>query len=323
MSGGNLTENINRKGNQMTTSVILSCYNGSKYIIEQLESLRRQTRTPDEVIIADDCSSDETVRKIREYTDRYKLDKWKIYVNKHNKGWRCNFIHSFALASSDIIFPCDQDDIWNPEKIEMMASVMEKHPEIGVLVSNFKVLNYVPETKIPGVYAMKYDNSLEKIEFTSRFMNIRRPGCVYGFKSEFMGLIKQIWTENQSHDALLWRLGMITDSLYLYCFESIKWRRFEGCATFNTLDNWEERKKEYAGWIEQCTFFEKWLSKRDIEGKAYKIKTVRKCRKAAELIFRIKEKNRIQDYMMLTLYGNLFANPKSVYKEIYQLLRHK
>lgn len=307
----------------MTTSVIMSCYNGSNYIIEQLESLHRQTRSPEEVIIVDDCSSDDTVQKIKDYINKYNLKKWKLFVNRCNKGWRRNFIESFALASSDIIFPCDQDDIWNLEKIEIMASVMEQHSDIGVLVANFKVLNYVPDTKIPGVYFMKYDNSLEKIEFTSRFMNIRRPGCVYAFKSEFMDLIKEIWTENQSHDALLWRLGMITDSLYLYCFESIKWRRFEGCATFNTLDSWNERKREYSGWIEQCTYFEKWLDGKEVKKKDYKIKTARRCRKAAELIFRIKEKQRFFDYLTLSFYGNLFANPRSVYKEIFQLLRHR
>ena len=45
----------------MIISVVMTTYNGEKYILEQLESIRCQTRIPDEVIIKDDCSKDKTV----------------------------------------------------------------------------------------------------------------------------------------------------------------------------------------------------------------------------------------------------------------------
>lgn len=51
----------------MKTSVVMSTYNGEEYIIEQLDSLRNQSRPADEVLIADDCSTDNTVDIVRNY----------------------------------------------------------------------------------------------------------------------------------------------------------------------------------------------------------------------------------------------------------------
>ena len=95
----------------MKTSVVISTYNGEKYIIEQLDSLRKQSRPADEVIIADDCSSDHTVDIVKQYINQNKLNSWQVIVNDHNKGWRRNFMETMWNATGDLIFPCDQDDI--------------------------------------------------------------------------------------------------------------------------------------------------------------------------------------------------------------------
>ena len=48
-------------------SVVIATYNGEKYIVKQLESIRNQTRKPDEVIIVDDRSNDNTFKIVKEY----------------------------------------------------------------------------------------------------------------------------------------------------------------------------------------------------------------------------------------------------------------
>lgn len=120
----------------MKTSIILSSYNGKKYIKEQLQSIMAQTLMPDEVIIVDDCSTDSTVEVCNSFIEEHKLDNWKVIPNAVNKGWAENFSDAFLIASGDLIFPCDQDDIWLEDKIEKMTSVMKSHPEIGLLIGN-------------------------------------------------------------------------------------------------------------------------------------------------------------------------------------------
>lgn len=106
----------------MKTSVVMSTYNGEKYITEQLDSLRTQSQSADEVIIADDCSTDHTVEIVRRYINQHNLSDWQVIVNQHNKGWRRNFMEAMWSASGDLIFPCDQDDIWRNDKIKVIRS---------------------------------------------------------------------------------------------------------------------------------------------------------------------------------------------------------
>ena len=75
----------------MTTSVVLTTYNGMRYIEPLLDSLRLQSQRIDEVLIFDDGSTDETIEFIQHYIRRYDLIRWSATVNKVNKGWKKNF----------------------------------------------------------------------------------------------------------------------------------------------------------------------------------------------------------------------------------------
>ena len=122
----------------MKISVVITTYNGEPYLTEQLESIRKQTLQPDEVLIFDDCSNNKTVSLIENFISTYNLDTWKLYINKSNIGWKRNFINGFDKAAGDLIFPCDQDDIWELDKVESMARIMDENEKIFLLASNYK-----------------------------------------------------------------------------------------------------------------------------------------------------------------------------------------
>ena len=117
----------------MTTGVILSTYNGKLYIKEQLLSLLNQTRKIDTVLIIDDCSTDNTVSIIREFINYNRLSNWKVLINEQNQGWKQNFYNGIDKIEADIIFPCDQDDIWHLNKVESMSAILEHNSNIMVL----------------------------------------------------------------------------------------------------------------------------------------------------------------------------------------------
>ena len=121
----------------MKTSIIVSTYNGSEYIVEQLESLCQQSRQADEVLIFDDASTDQTPLLIEQYIRENKLATWQLVINEKNVGWRKNFIQGMKKCSGELIFLCDQDDIWYTEKLEKMSTVMEENSEINLLVSTY------------------------------------------------------------------------------------------------------------------------------------------------------------------------------------------
>ena len=116
----------------------MTTYNGMDYLEELLDSIRTQTRIPDEVVIVDDCSTDGTPDFVIDYIERYGLSGWKIYKNEENLGWRKNFRLALRKCSNDLVFLCDQDDIWKQTKIKDMSDIMEKNPYIELLVSDYK-----------------------------------------------------------------------------------------------------------------------------------------------------------------------------------------
>ena len=120
-------------------SVVLATFNGEKYILEQLKSISRQKRIPDEVIISDDQSGDRTKKIVLEFIKENKLRNWKLIENNGKKGVTHNFLNALKCARGNIIFLCDQDDIWEIDKVETMENVFAD-TGISCVISKIKYI---------------------------------------------------------------------------------------------------------------------------------------------------------------------------------------
>lgn len=109
----------------MKISVALCTYNGEKFISEQLESILNQTVSVDEIIICDDNSTDKTVSICEEILSKSSIN-YKVVVNVPGLGVTNNFLKALKLTTGDYIFTCDQDDIWDHNKVEIFISEAEK-----------------------------------------------------------------------------------------------------------------------------------------------------------------------------------------------------
>lgn len=100
-----------------TVSVALATYNGARYLTEFLDSLVGQTMSDIEVVASDDASKDATVALMRDYV------ALPVTVIPHstNQGVRKNFEDAIQASSGDYVFFADQDDFWEPAKIERMT----------------------------------------------------------------------------------------------------------------------------------------------------------------------------------------------------------
>jgi len=99
-------------------SIALCTYNGATYLNEQLDTLINQTHPDCEIIISDDCSKDETIEILKQYADNY--PHIKLYFNDENLGYTKNFEKAISLCNGEYIALCDQDDIWDKNKISIM-----------------------------------------------------------------------------------------------------------------------------------------------------------------------------------------------------------
>lgn len=206
----------------MRISIVMTTYNGENYILEQLNSLYNQNRKPDEVLIFDDGSTDSTVSVINRFITENKCDNWKLTVNGKNKGWRKNFMVGIWNASGDLIFPCDQDDIWHADKLEKMEQIMINNQEISVLVSNCKNFYEDGSTKI---MPKRNDGKLEKVEIKKNCMTVDYPGCTYCIRRQLAQLSKKYYSKEYAHDDFIWRLGLFSGSLYSINEDLIDYRR--------------------------------------------------------------------------------------------------
>ncbi|MFQ8981360.1 MAG: glycosyltransferase [Waltera sp.] len=134
------------KGKNMRISVAMATYNGARFITEQLDSIRLQSLPVDQVILRDDGSSDQTLEIVREYLETYELaPAWRITQNGKRLGYAENFRAAVEETDGDYVFFCDQDDIWEPDRVEDMVSEMEKRREILVLGSEFVPFTVDPD----------------------------------------------------------------------------------------------------------------------------------------------------------------------------------
>ena len=119
----------------MTASICLFTYNGARYLKPLLDSLAGQTQLPDELLVGDDCSSDDTLEIVSSFATEAPFPV-EILVNERRLGPTCNLGQLLARASGDILFPCDQDDIWAPEKIERLSWALDESPDHAAAICN-------------------------------------------------------------------------------------------------------------------------------------------------------------------------------------------
>jgi len=127
---------INNLKNVMNdrVEILMATYNGGKYISEQIESILGQTYKNWKLLIHDDGSSDNTVKIVKKYADKYPNKILFIDDGIKCGGAKENFSHLLSIAKSEFDFEyimfADQDDVWLPQKIELSIKKIKEMEKI-------------------------------------------------------------------------------------------------------------------------------------------------------------------------------------------------
>lgn len=121
-------------------SVAMCTFNGACFLPGQLESIAAQFRLPDELLICDDGSTDESTAIIREFAKHAKFSV-RLVVNSANLGSTRNFEQAISLCSGSIVVLADQDDIWYPNKLEIMEKAFARSSSIVAAFSDAEVID--------------------------------------------------------------------------------------------------------------------------------------------------------------------------------------
>jgi len=215
----------------MKISIVMTTYCGEKYILEQLNSLKEQSLTPDEIIIVDDKSKDNTPAIIKDFIEKNGLTSWKFFENSENLGFKKNFLYALKKATGDIVFLCDQDDVWEREKIKKAASFFEKDKVFGVM-TGFTYIDGAGDAKndsntccgIYGFLRKKPKKVFSKISLKSIMHKNISPGCTCAFRKEVLEICLKNAKDNLAHDYQLCAVSAALGGLYFFNFPLTKYR---------------------------------------------------------------------------------------------------
>ena len=213
------------KHSNLQISVAMATYNGARYIREQLDSILRQTIIPDEIIISDDGSTDDTLGIITDYISKY--PSITLLHNTEYHGAEGNFMNAFKHCHGDIIFPTDQDDIWVANKIEKMLAAFTDDIEIVYAQDEiFDEKRVIGKTNwcIPALHKAMWKNSLA--------------GHACAFRKSI--LCKYTPTRKLSWDYEICLYGSVAGSSKEINEILVYWRRHSGTLTSSDSISYEE-----------------------------------------------------------------------------------
>jgi glycosyltransferase involved in cell wall biosynthesis len=124
----------------MKISVALIVYNGAKYLGTQLDSIIAQTHKVNEIIICDDASYDNTKEILEEYKNKHS-NLFFIHYNNQNIGATKNIEKAIQACTGELILLADQDDYWEPNKVDTILKWFEQNPTMNGVFTNGSLMN--------------------------------------------------------------------------------------------------------------------------------------------------------------------------------------
>ena len=124
---------------KLTIGVALCTYNGERYLPAQLESIARQSRKPDLLLICDDKSEDKTNEILQAFSAKAEFPV-SICRNEINLGNLRNFEKAISRCDTDIIVLSDQDDWWRPDKLQILEDRFHGDTRAGAVFSDAQIV---------------------------------------------------------------------------------------------------------------------------------------------------------------------------------------
>ena len=135
-----LENNIIRENNNGLVSVIMGIFNCSEYLPEAIESIMNQTYDNIELIICDDCSTDESYKIAEKYKERYP-DKIKLIKNTNNRKLAYSLNHCLKYAKGEFVARMDGDDISEKDRFSKQVKYLIEHRNVDLVGCNMKRFN--------------------------------------------------------------------------------------------------------------------------------------------------------------------------------------
>lgn len=221
-------------------SIAMTTYNGAQFVQAQLRSILEQTRQPDEIIICDDGSTDDTVNIIRHVMETSGTDRIRLVENEENLGYIRNFYKAISLTKGDYIFLADQDDIWHREKLEKSLAIMERTGAAAICTRSRLIDQDGQEMDgnayIVSVLLARLKEELGPVRFFDLVIENVAQGCTYCFTKEVRAKYLALNSRQLIHDHQIMFIASLVGKVYA-CAEPMIDYRIHGSNSAGLQEN--------------------------------------------------------------------------------------
>ena len=211
-------------------TVLMTSYNGEKYIKEQIESIMLNLSDDDELIISDDGSNDSTISIINEFCV---YDKRIKIIKGPSQGLNKNIDYLLKYVNGEFVFFADQDDLWLPGKVDKILDVFDRNPKVNILHHNAFIIDSSGKE-------INDKTLFDRISFTNKLCKALIKPHFYGSMMAFRFKVIRYYKvpKYNGHDVALGLLGCKTKSMMFIDDCLMKYRRHE-----NNVSSLGKRKK--------------------------------------------------------------------------------
>lgn len=188
-----------------TVSVAMCTFNGAHHLPQQLDSILRQTSLPDELVVCDDGSDDETVALLTEFAASAPFPV-HLHRNAERLRFSGNFARCIGLCGGDIIVVTDQDDEWMPDRVEETRKTFASNPALTFTFSDAPLMDGEGNALGSSIYSnfpimpadrARFEQGTDLLPVIARWGFIY--GCTMAFRARYRPLVLPV-PETWSHD---------------------------------------------------------------------------------------------------------------------------
>jgi len=211
----------------------MACYNGERFISEQISSVLAELAAGDELVISDDGSTDSTLDIIRSFEDT----RIRLVLNSGEHGVNGNFENALRNSRGEFIFLSDQDDVWLPGKLAASLEALSRHfCVVHDAVITDEKLNVMEESFFRAFNC--------KSGFIHNFIRNGYLGCAMAFRKEILETALPIPRELAVwQDIWIGSLCALKYDVAFIPFKGIKFRRHSSTTSITSKSSFTLTKK--------------------------------------------------------------------------------
>jgi glycosyltransferase involved in cell wall biosynthesis len=199
----------------------MAVYNGMRYLNTQIDSILSELGVDDELVLIDDASDDGS----REWLVSLKDVRIRLHLHDSNAGVRSTFEEGLRRARHDLVFLCDQDDVWLPGKRNAFIAEFDSDQRVLIVISDAEVIDSNDRILASSFMATRggFKGRLQHTLVRNRYL-----GCAMALRRELVNAALPIPASVPMHDMWLGAIGSVLGRVRYIDRPLIRYRRHGG-----------------------------------------------------------------------------------------------